>query len=145
MFIEIQRAISVTTIIQYWARDLPMIIGCIVCEIVLLGITAVRTACTIASEFGYRLYPLNQERYFVATALIRACFGAFSFAALHIALFQSEQEMLDHVGILIHKCIHTACVQSSATRSLLFLDLIRQRSRPSVAAWPYFWLERFVL
>jgi hypothetical protein len=52
-----------------------MIVGCIICEIVLLGITAVRTACTIASEFGYRLYPLNQERYFVATALIRACFG----------------------------------------------------------------------
>ena len=36
--------------------------------------TAVRTACAIASEYGYRLYPLNPERYFVADALIRSCF-----------------------------------------------------------------------
>ena len=61
-------------IAEFWARDLPVIIVCILLEIVLLGVFAVRTACAIASEYGYRLYPLNPERYFVAMALIRACF-----------------------------------------------------------------------
>ena len=86
-YFDIHRALAAGTIAEYWARDLPMIIACIICEIVLLGITAVRTACAIASEFGYRLYPLNAERYFVATSLIRACFGEHNIAFLHIGAY----------------------------------------------------------
>ena len=41
----------------------------ILVELLLLGTTAVRTACHIAAEFNYRLVPLNAERAFVASAL----------------------------------------------------------------------------
>ncbi len=47
---------------------------CLVIEIVLLGIIAVKGACKIATVFQYRLYPLNPPRLFVAKALIRTCF-----------------------------------------------------------------------
>eukprot|EP01043_Picozoa_sp_COSAG02_P007865 COSAG02_NODE_243_length_27457_cov_16.852328_4_plen_679_part_00 len=43
-------------------------------ELLLLGLFAVNFACRIATEYKYRLYPLNPERAFVANALIRPCF-----------------------------------------------------------------------
>jgi hypothetical protein len=43
-------------------------------ELLLLGLFAVKFACRIATEYKYRLYPLNPERAFVANALIRPCF-----------------------------------------------------------------------
>lgn len=62
------------TILEFWAFLIPVVLVCIVLEILLLGIAAVRASCNIASEFNFRLTPLNKERHFVATALIRACF-----------------------------------------------------------------------
>jgi hypothetical protein len=56
----------------------PIIVMSIVAEILLLGLAAVRCACQIASEYDYRLVPLNAERAFVANALIRACFEMVS-------------------------------------------------------------------
>ena len=61
-------------ILEFWASLIPVVVLCIVAEILLLGIAAVRASCHIASEYNFRLTPLNKERHFVATALIRACF-----------------------------------------------------------------------
>lgn len=62
------------TILEFWATLLPVVVVCIVIEILLLGIFAIRASCSIASEYNFRLTPLNKERHFVAIALIRACF-----------------------------------------------------------------------
>jgi hypothetical protein len=62
------------TIVAYWSRTAPVLGVCVAIEIFLLGLVAVKGACAIAAEHGYRLVPLNQERAFVADALIRTCF-----------------------------------------------------------------------
>lgn len=62
------------TIAAYWSRTLPVLLICVVIEVVLLGLVAVQNACAIAAEYGYRLVPLNPERLFVADALICTCF-----------------------------------------------------------------------
>ena len=67
-------ASDIGTIASFWSRNLPVILLSVALEVLILGWVAVRTACAIASEFQYRLYPLNRERYFVADALIRSCF-----------------------------------------------------------------------
>ena len=53
---------------------MSMGIICILFELVLLGMVAVRCSCMIAAEYSFRLVPLNNERAFVSNALIRACF-----------------------------------------------------------------------
>ena len=62
------------TIAAYWGRTLPVLLICVVIEVVLLGLVAVQNACAIAAEYDYRLVPLNPERLFVADALICTCF-----------------------------------------------------------------------
>ncbi len=62
------------TLAKFWAIDMAMGIVCILIELVLLGMVAVRCSCMIASEYSFRLVPLNAERAFVSNALIRACF-----------------------------------------------------------------------
>lgn len=62
------------TLVEFWAFLIPVVVICIVIEILMLGLAAVRASCNIASEFNFRLTPLNKERHFVAVALIRACF-----------------------------------------------------------------------
>ena len=59
---------------EFVGMDGASIMFWILVELLLLGTTAVRTACHIAAEFNYRLVPLNAERAFVASALIRPCF-----------------------------------------------------------------------
>lgn len=58
-------------LLPFWCLDIPMVLVCIIVELLLLGLVAVRTACQIAGEYEYRLVPLNAERAFVAHALIR--------------------------------------------------------------------------
>lgn len=58
----------------FWGLLTPVVIIFIVAEIMALGLAAVRASCNISSEYNFRLTPLNKERHFVATALIRACF-----------------------------------------------------------------------
>lgn len=62
------------TIVEWWARMIPIMGVCVVIEILLLGIVTVKGACKIASEYQYRLYPLNPSRLFVINALLRTCF-----------------------------------------------------------------------
>ena len=63
-----------STLALFWGIDMPMVIICILIELVMLGMVAVRCSCMIASEYSFRLVPLNAERAFVSNALIRACF-----------------------------------------------------------------------
>ena len=46
LFVSLSLSLSlfptVGTIAEFWARDLPMVVVCIVCEILLLGVAAVR-------------------------------------------------------------------------------------------------------
>ena len=62
------------TIATFWAMNIPMVVLCLGIELLLLGMAAVRCACSIAGEYEFRLVPLNAERVFVSNAMIRTCF-----------------------------------------------------------------------
>ena len=59
---------------KFWSIDIVMVVLCLLFEVILLGIVAVRCSMLIAQEYSFRLVPLNAERAFVSNALIRACF-----------------------------------------------------------------------
>lgn len=62
------------TLAYFWGLLIPVMLVFMVMEILLLGMAAVRASCNVSFEYDFRLTPLNKERHFVATALIRACF-----------------------------------------------------------------------
>ena len=47
------------TLLKFWLADGAQFIIWAAIELLLLGIVAVRAACHIATEHGYRLVPLN--------------------------------------------------------------------------------------